>query len=84
MDLSEARSTAEAFLDERMRPRFSHEIVILGDFVKERGDAWVFPYNGRGYVERGDINEAMAGNAPLAVSKETGAVTFDVYRRGAE
>jgi hypothetical protein len=76
MTKAEARRAAEAFLDAELRVRFSHEILIIEDGVEDRGDAWIFPYNGRGYLERGDITEIITGNAPIAVDKETGSVGF--------
>jgi hypothetical protein len=74
--LARARALAEAFLDTELRSRFPHEIVIVEYAIKDRGDAWVFPYNGRAYVERDDWREAMAGNVPVAVDKVTGAVGY--------
>ena len=67
---AEARRIAEEFLDE-MRARFPHEIVIVEEAIEDRADAWVFPYDGRGYIERDDINEVMLGNRPLVVDKKT-------------
>ena len=76
ISLAEARQIAERFLDVELRARFPHEIVILQEWVEDQGDAWIFPYNGRGFVERDDFNEIMAGNTPIAVNKETGLATF--------
>jgi hypothetical protein len=73
---AEARTVAEAFLDTEIRARFDHDIVIVEESVRDRGDAWIFPYNGRAYVERDDWREMLAGNVPVAVDKETGAAGF--------
>ena len=73
----EARSIAEKFLDENIRPRISHEVVIVDCAVEDRADCWFFPYNGRGYLERDDFTEIMAGNLPILVNKETGAVGYE-------
>jgi hypothetical protein len=72
-----ARETAESFIDVEMRSRFPHDILIVEAAIEDRGDVWVFPYDGRGYVERGDLSEAMAGNLPIIVNKETGVVAFE-------
>ncbi|MEV4704048.1 YrhB domain-containing protein [Actinoplanes sp. NPDC049316] len=74
--LEEARAIAEAFIDVEMRARFPHEIVIVEYAIEDRGDAWVFPYNGRGYVERDDFNEIMLDNYPVVVDKATGTVGY--------
>lgn len=44
------------------------ERVILGEPV-EAGANWVFYYQGRGYVERGDLDEMLVGNMPIVVPK---------------
>ncbi len=73
---AEARTIVEAFLDTEIRARFDHDIMIVNPAVRDRGDAWIFPYNGRAYVERDDWREMLAGNVPIAVDKETGVDDF--------
>lgn len=43
--------------------------VILGPPV-EAGPNWVFYYQGRGYVEHGDLDEMLVGNMPIVVPKD--------------
>ncbi|MBQ9915594.1 MAG: hypothetical protein IJO71_00130 [Microbacterium sp.] len=43
--------------------------VILGPAV-EAGPNWVFYYQGRGYVERGDLDEMLVGNMPIVVPRD--------------
>jgi hypothetical protein len=74
--LDVARQAAERFLDEHVRDRFEFEIVIVDRAVRDNGEAWVFPYDGKVYVESNDWAEAMAGNVPIAVNKETGSADF--------
>jgi hypothetical protein len=76
MSQGEGRRAAEAFLDVEIRARFPHEVIIVEQAIRDRGDAWIFPYNGRGYVERDDFSQVMAGNIPIAVDKETGVADF--------
>ncbi|RNI03276.1 hypothetical protein EEZ25_10835 [Micromonospora aurantiaca] len=71
-----ARQIAEEFLDTEIRYRFPHPVVIVDDAVKELDDVYVFPYDGKAYVESGDWREAMAGNSPIAVDKRTGEARF--------
>lgn len=42
------------------------ERVILGEPV-EAGANWVFYYQGRGYIEHGDLDEMLVGNMPIVV-----------------
>lgn len=46
--------------------------IILGSSV-EAGPNWVFFYQGRGYVERGDLAEMLVGNLPIVVPRDHGA-----------
>jgi Immunity protein 35 len=77
VSLGEARSAAENFLNLRVRPQHPYEVVILDSYIEERDESWLFPYNGKGYVERGEFSEMMLGNTPICVSKESGAADFD-------
>ena len=43
--------------------------VILGPAV-EAGPNWVFYYQGRGYVEHGDLDEMLVGNMPIVVPRD--------------
>ncbi|GIF37702.1 YrhB domain-containing protein [Actinoplanes xinjiangensis] len=76
VSLDEARAAAERFLDLQVRPQHPYTVVILGEYVEDEGDAWLFPYNGTGYIERNDPTEMMLGNYPIRVLKETGAADF--------
>ncbi|MET9301174.1 MULTISPECIES: YrhB family protein [Micromonospora] len=74
--LDPARRIAEEFLDTEIRYRFSHPVVIVDYAVEERDDVYVFPYDGKAYVESGDWRQAMAGNAPVVVDRRTGEARF--------
>lgn len=43
--------------------------VILGPAV-EAGPNWVFFFQGRGYVEHGDLGEMLVGNMPIVVPRD--------------
>ena len=64
---AEAEQTALRFLSTSAGPD-GVERVILGEPV-EAGANWVFYYQGRGYVERGDLDEMLVGNMPIVVPK---------------
>ncbi len=77
LSLEEARTEAERFLDLRVRPQHPYEIVVIDRHVEDHGDSWLFPYDGKGYVEQNSFSEMMVGNTPVRVFKETGAADFD-------
>ncbi|MEU8111988.1 YrhB domain-containing protein [Micromonospora sp. NPDC048947] len=72
----EARLLAERFLDEQLRVRFPHEIVIVDSGIKKVDEGWLFPYDGKAYVESHDVREIMAGNIPLIVNEVSGEVKY--------
>lgn len=76
ISIHDARRVAEKFLDENVRDRFGHEVIIVEGSVRDDGARWVFPYNGKAYVERDDWHQAMAGNVPVVVDKVTGVAAF--------
>jgi hypothetical protein len=50
------------------------ELSIVDDATFEFGSGWVFFYDSRRHLESGSISDALAGNAPLIVSKRDGSV----------
>ena len=47
-------------------------LVILDDETIERGWGWVFFYDSAKHHETGDFRDALAGNAPYIVNRDTG------------
>ena len=50
------------------------ELVILDENTIEKVWGWIFFYQSSLYLESKDISDALAGNAPLIVNKNTGEV----------
>ena len=50
------------------------ELVILDDQTIEGEFGWVFFYQSRVYLESGDVSYALAGNAPILVSRQDGSL----------
>jgi Immunity protein 35 len=48
------------------------EFVVMEDETLTTEFGWVFFYNTRAYVERGDALAMAVGNAPLLIDKNTG------------
>jgi len=66
VDLEHARSIAEAEV-----ARLGQGLVIAG--VEEVPAGWVFYYNSARFLETNELTDALAGNAPVAVSRTDGA-----------
>jgi Immunity protein 35 len=70
MTLEEARETALRYIAQHSTPEL--ELALDDRQTVDRGRDWVFFYNSRAYLESGSIGDALAGNGPLAVNKESG------------
>jgi hypothetical protein len=67
MTEDDARLAAQAVLADRF-PAFSNGDWVIFT-VEEYDTAWAVSYNGRQYVESGDIRDALGGNGALVVPK---------------
>jgi len=47
---------------------------LMSDEVREEDFGWVFFYGSRRFAETGDFRYAIAGNGPVVVERESGAV----------
>jgi hypothetical protein len=73
VDLKSAEINARTYVAELGRS-MGIELVLLTHLTVEFGSGWVFFYDSRRYIESGSISDALAGNAPLIVSKGDGSV----------
>jgi hypothetical protein len=80
IDKATARNLVEAELKRLNQGNPDVEFVIVDDATLERSFGWVFFWNSREFVETGDIQHALLGNAPFIVDKEAG--TFHVTGTG--
>ena len=70
---TDARLRAQRHLDSiPMSPNDS--IIILDDYTIEKDYGWIFSYNSRRYVEEGALSHALAGNGPIVVMRQDGAI----------
>ncbi len=49
----------------------SVNLQILAEITGEYDFGWVFYYNSAKFIETGDSREALLGNAPLIINKES-------------
>ena len=50
------------------------KLVILDEHTIEDDFGWVFFYQSKAYLDTGDFSHALAGNAPLLVSRLDGSL----------
>jgi len=50
--------------------------VIVENLTIEKPFGWVFFYDSKRYLETRNINDAIAGNGPVFVNKQDGAIEF--------
>jgi hypothetical protein len=48
--------------------------LVLDDDTIEKAFGWVFFYDSKRHAETGDFRDALAGNAPIVVTKADGQV----------
>lgn len=59
---------------ENMARRSRLDIVLSEGATREEDWCWTFSYNTREYLETRRVTYALAGNGPILVEKESGAV----------
>jgi hypothetical protein len=50
------------------------ELVLLSAKTIERSFGWVFFYDSKLHVETGDLRYALAGNAPIVITRADGRI----------
>jgi hypothetical protein len=71
---AEARQLALDYLQSGEPKYEDFEVVLLDDETIERAFGWVFFFDSKRHVETGDYRYALAGNAPIVVTKADGQV----------
>jgi Immunity protein 35 len=79
LSYQEARRIAES---EITKNKFADDdsLIIIDELTLEKEYAWIFSYTSKLYWETNDIKHAIAGNAPLFISKSDGHISR--YRTG--
>ena len=73
MNMETARQRAVDYLVESI-PDFDQEFAIVDAATLDEGWCWVFFWNSRRFLETRSREDAVAGNAPVVVMKESGLV----------
>lgn len=69
----QASEVAERYLRE-LGTNVGLELVLLSEFTLEGAWGWMFFYDSRAFVEAGILSAALAGNAPVIVSRGDGSL----------
>lgn len=67
---NEAKGLAQRYLEENLEG-----MVYVGEPDAEWEGHWVFPYDSKRYLETKHIEDAIGGNLPVLVNKETGILS---------
>jgi len=70
MNYAEARARAAAHIREGVQAPEGFIPVIVDADTQELSWGWVFFYNSKEYLETSDVIYALAGNAPIVVTRE--------------
>ena len=79
LTLEQAEYLVQARLDKIIDADPDDRCLILDEETIETAWGWVFFSQSRKYIESGDIDTMLAGNAPLIVNKNSG----DLHMTGA-
>jgi|SRR5215475_3946729 len=71
MALTKAEQRALSYLRSQQQEA-GFELVLLDEVTMEKPFGWVFFYDSKRHVETGDFRDAIAGNAPIVVTKADG------------
>lgn len=69
--MDEARGLVNEYLAKLQAGR-PYELGVIEDRTREEDFGWVFFYNTKPFIETGDMQWALGGNAPLIVDRRTG------------
>ena len=75
LDLSRAQKLAEEEIN-RSYASPGDRLVVVEEETIEKEYGWIFFYTSRRFLETGDLNHMLAGNAPIVVDRQTGKVTW--------
>lgn len=73
MTKTDARQIALNYVKAKER-EIGAELVLVDDSTIERDFGWVFFYDSRRHIQSGNIRDALAGNAPVVVTRVDGRV----------
>jgi hypothetical protein len=71
MTPQEAQSIVDDWLSAQSK-RIGIELGVDKDATRDEDWCWVFFYNSRAYLETGSFSEALVGNGPLVVERDSG------------
>lgn len=54
--------------------RVDLHLELVEGYPQEHDFGWVFAYNTKQYIDTGDVQHALAGNAPLIVARDDGLI----------
>jgi hypothetical protein len=67
----QARGTVREHLDAM---NSAVDLVIQDEHTRDEDFGWVFFYQAADYIRSGEFSDQLAGNAPIVVLRETGAL----------
>jgi hypothetical protein len=74
IDKNTARKTVEDYINSSYHVE-GDSLVILDEETLQKDYGWIFFYTSHRYLETNLISHMLAGNGPIVVEKESGALT---------
>jgi hypothetical protein len=73
MTKTEAERVAREYVKEKESDA-GCELALIDQHTIERNFGWVFFYDAKRHLETGDFRDALAGNAPIVITKADGRI----------
>ena len=74
LTVNHAREIVSNYLHRKFGAKFGDSVIILDKNTIEKSYGWIFFYQHRRYLETGRTRDALIGNGPLLVDKNSGKV----------
>ena len=71
--------TAKKIVEEQINLSYNadgDELVVLEEETIQKEYGWIFFYTSRRFIETGDFNHMVVGNAPIIVNRRTRSLTW--------
>jgi hypothetical protein len=71
--------TAQGLVEEEINRSYTtpgDRLVVVEEVTIEKDYGWIFFYTSQRFLETGDVNYMLAGNAPIVVDRRTGKLTW--------
>jgi hypothetical protein len=75
MNKEDAQKLVEAELEKTIDTNNPTDYIVLENKTIEKEWGWIFFYQSKTYIESGNFQDMLSGNAPIIVNRSTGTLS---------